>query len=61
MFIDGAHQLLNIDWLGKKWMPVDVYATLGFNRRNERRAENDRCIFAIWDRPEFVLRFRFRL
>ena len=44
MFIDGAHQLLNIDWLGKKWMPVNVYPSLGFGRRNERREENDRCV-----------------
>ena len=43
MLVDGVNQLLNVDWLGKKWMPVDVYTSLGFGRRNERREENDGC------------------
>ena len=44
MLVDGADQLLNIDWLGKKWIPVDVYASLGFARRNERGEKNDGCV-----------------
>ena len=51
MLVDGDDQLLNIDWLGKKWMPVDVYASLGFGRRNERREENDGCVLQFGVRP----------
>ena len=57
MLVDGADQLLNIDWLGKKWMPVDVYASLGFGRRNERREENDGCVLQFGVRPNLCCDF----
>jgi len=57
MLVDGADQLLNIDWLGKKWMPVDVYASLDFGRRNQRRKENDRCVLQFGVRPNLCCDF----
>jgi hypothetical protein len=57
MFIDSADQRLNIDWFGKKWMPVDADASLGFAGRNERREENDRCVLQFWVGPNLCCDF----
>src|SRR4030095_1718346 len=42
MFFNGFDQLLNVDWLGKKWMPVDVEASMRLGPCDESSEKNDR-------------------
>ena len=40
---NACNQLRNADWLGQKWMSVDLQARSGFSSRDERRQKDNRC------------------
>jgi hypothetical protein len=44
MAFDGLDQLLDVDWLGKKWMSVDVEASVRFGPCDQSSKENDRRV-----------------
>ena len=54
---NGLDQLLNVDWLGEKWMFVDVETTVRFGSRDERSEENDWRVLQLRIRPDLCRNF----
>jgi hypothetical protein len=52
MFFNGFDQLLDVDWLGKKWMSVDVETCVRLGSCDECGQENDRRVFQFRIAPD---------